>query len=594
MTAPHDPPRDGEGSAVLLAVLVDELVRGGVRDVVTSPGSRNTPLLRATVGCPGLRATSVVDERTAAFVALGLARATAGPPRPVLVTCTSGSAVAHHLPAVVEAHHARIPLILLTADRPAELLDVGAGQTIAQAGIHGDRVRWQGALAVDRAGVGEVRFVRGLAARMLAAAHGAWGAGAGPVHLNVPLREPLAPADPPDPPAGRDGDRPWVRRTGASGRPDADAVRHVAELLTGAPRAVFVAGRHEADPAMGPAVAALGELAAIPVVADPLSGARRGGAALSAYDAALRADPDGAPIPDLVVRVGDLPTSKALRRWLAALPSSTIQVHVTADGAWQDPDGVLTDVVHASPRALLEELAPRLATRSADRGWLASWTARDAAARDAMTTVLDADDAPVTEPWLAREITALMPPASTLLVAASMPIRDVEAQMAPRSGLRVLANRGANGIDGTIATAWGLAAGRDADDGPVVVLTGDVALLHDVGSLVAAGRAGVDLTVVVVDNDGGGIFHFLPVADDPSSAVRDHVLTPTGLDLPAVASAAGASLVDVPDRSALLPALRAAVVEPGVSLLVVRTDRVANRALHRTLDDVVGDRLRTG
>lgn len=590
---PASPLRDGHGSRVLAAALVEELVRAGVTDAVTSPGSRNTPLLLALAAADGLTTHSVVDERTAGFVALGLAKATG---RPAVLCCTSGSAVAQYLPAVVEAHHARVPLLVVTADRPAELRDVGAGQTIEQNGIFGGSVRWAHELGLDTADEAGVRYARTLAARAHFAATGGL-ATPGPVHLNLPLREPLAPTGPaPESPLrARPGGAPWARRTGRLGAPDADALRRLAELLATRPRTVVVAGRHESDPALGPALAALCELLGVPLLADPLSGARRGTAAIAAYDAFLR-DPTSAPAgTQLVLRLGDLPTSKPLRRWLAGLPPETPQVHVTADGVWQDPDGVLSDVLVSAPLPLLQELAPRLAHVERDPEWLPAWRRTDEAVVAAQAPLLDGDgddDAP-SEPWLARELVALLPPAATLLVAASMPIRDVEAFMAPRESVRILANRGANGIDGTLATAWGLALGRAPGDGPVHVLLGDVALQHDVGSLLALGRAGVDLTVVLVDNDGGGIFHFLPVGTEPTPDVERHVMTPTGLDVPAIVAAAGGALHPVARRGDLVPALRAAAAEPGLSVLYVRTERAANRELHRALEAAALDAARS-
>lgn len=594
MEATSPAPRDGHGSRILVTALLDELARGGVTDVVTSPGSRNTPVLAAVTGHPRLRAHSVIDERVAGFVALGLAKSSG---RPTVLCCTSGSAGAHYLPAVIEAHHAGIPLIVLTADRPAELRDVGAGQTIQQVGLFGDAVRWSHEVAVDTADAAGVRYARSLAARALLPASGVGGRGPGPVHLNLPLREPLVPReDPPSPAvAARPDGAAWVRISGGAGTPDRDAVRRLVELLVAHPQAVVVAGRRDADPELGPALAALCELLQLPLLADPLSGARRGSAAIARYDALLSAPAESSalPSPSLVLRVGDLPTSKPLRRWLAALPATVPQVHVAPDAAWQDPDGVLSDLVVAEPRALLEDVAPRIAHVDRDPAWLARWTALDARAADAHATVLDADGSAPTEPWLARELPALLPPAATLLVAASMPIRDVEAFMAPRDAIRVLANRGANGIDGTIATAWGLALDGNLRPGAVSVLLGDVALQHDVGALIAAGRAGVPLIVVLVDNDGGGIFHFLPVAEDRTAEVEAHVMTPTGLDVPAIAAVAGAELHEITSRDDLVPALRAAAKHEGLSLLHVRTDRDENRALHQRLRDAVHAALAT-
>jgi 2-succinyl-5-enolpyruvyl-6-hydroxy-3-cyclohexene-1-carboxylate synthase len=576
------PPRDGHGSRVLVQALIEELGRAGVAHAVTSPGSRNTPILIALAAADGLQVHSVIDERTAGFVAVGAAKASG---RAVVLCCTSGSAVAQYLPAVVEAHHARVPLVLLTADRPAELREVGAGQTIDQLATLRGVLRWQHEVAVDTADAATVRYARSLAARALLAAEGAAGGGAGPVHLNLPLREPLAPTgDVPETPVpARPGVAPWVARTGRLGAPDDDAVRRLGGLLASRPRAVVVAGRHEAEPRLGPALAALCELLAIPLLADPLSGARRGTAAIGRYDAVLAsgAAPSDA---ELVVRVGDLPTSKPLRRWLTGLPVDVPQVHVAADGAWQDPDGVLSELVVADPLPLLEALAPRLAHAPRDPEWLTTWRTAEERVRSAQDALLDTtDDARPTEPWLARELTALLPPAATLLVAASMPIRDVESFMAPRDAVRVVSNRGANGIDGTVATAWGLAVGRAPGDGEVLVLVGDVALQHDVGSLLAAGHAGVDLTVVLVDNDGGGIFHFLPIGEDRGPDVERLVMTPTGLDVPAIVAAAGGHVHAVARRDELVPALRAATAERGLSVVHVRTDRDENRALHRAL-----------
>lgn len=586
-------PRDGYGSRILITALLDEFARGGVTDVVTSPGSRNTPVLRAVTTHPRLRAHSVIDERAAGFVALGLAKASG---RPVVLCCTSGSAAAHYLPAVIEAHHARIPLVVLTADRPAELRDVGAGQTIQQVGLFGEFVRWSHELAVDTADAAGIRYARTLAARALLPASGAGGRGPGPVHLNLPLREPLVPDG--DAPAvavpPRDDAVPWVRRSGRLGPPDHDAVRRLGELLLAHPDAVVVAGRRDEDPELGPALAALCELLQLPLFADPLSGARRGAAAIARYDGLLSARAEQLPLPSLVLRVGDLPTSKPLRQWLAALPAAAPQVHVSADGAWQDPDGVLSDLIVADPRALLEAVAPRIAHAPRDPAWLERWVVLDRLAADAHTAVIDEDPATPTEPWLARELPALLPPAATLLVAASMPIRDIEAFMAPRDAIRVVANRGANGIDGTIATAWGLALDAGGRPGAVTALLGDVTLQHDLGALVAAGRSGIGLTVVLVDNDGGGIFHFLPIAEGRSPAIEQHVMTPTGLDVPAIAALANAQLHTVETREQLIPALRSATKHEGLSLIHVRTDRTENRVLHQRLRDAVHVALDAG
>src|SRR5690349_13048219 len=299
-----------------LRAFCDELARCGLREACTSPGSRSTPLVLSLAREPRLRATSHLDERCAAFFALGLAKASGVPP---VLACTSGTAAANYAPAVIEAHEARVPLLVLTADRPPELRDVGAGQTIDQVKLYGTAAKWYFEVDDHPASPARVRWLRQLACRAF------WTAvdgRPGPVHLNFSFREPLVP-DPggvPDIASGRDGGRPWVTRPGT--RVEAgDALRAGLKAeLEARPRAVVVAGRAERDPALGAALAAFCERAALPLLADPLSGARRGPAAIAHYDALLRDEAWGAAhAPELVLRVGDLPTSKPLRTWLARL-----------------------------------------------------------------------------------------------------------------------------------------------------------------------------------------------------------------------------------------------------------------------------------
>ncbi len=542
---------------VLLAAFVDELVRCGMTDACTSPGSRSTPLVLALAREPRLQAHSHVDERCAGFFALGLAKATG---RPVAVTCTSGTAAANLLPAVIEAHEAGVPLILLTADRPPELRDVGAGQTIDQIKLYGGAVRWFVEVGTHTAGAPRLRWMRGLACR---AYWTALGGRPGPVHLNWPLREPLIPDIPaPPPPPGRPGGRPWIARDAGRGGPAA------AELeLPGGARGVVVAGR--SDRGLAPEIPAFAARAGYPLLADPLSGARRGPAAVAHYDALLRQtgfDPD----PELVIRVGDLPTSKALRAWLADHPAAR-QVAITADGSWQDPDNVVAEVVAGDPRATLAAAGP---PAPAPADWLAGWRAADDRAARALDELLAGE---LTEPAVARALGTWLPPTSTLFVAASMPIRDVESFWPARDdGPRVLANRGANGIDGTISTAFGAAAGGP---GPVVALIGDVALAHDIGGLLAATRLGLPLTIVLLDNGGGGIFDFLPVAGE-RDVFEEHVATPTGLDFARAAALYGLEHVRVGDLAALRTAVEGALGRAGSRLIEVKTDRAENVRLH--------------
>ena len=453
-----------------------------------------------------------------------------------------------------------MPLVVLTADRPPELREVGAGQTIDQVKLYGGAVRWFFEVGTGHeATVERARWMRSLAGRALGAATGAGGGRPGPVHLNWPLREPLVPPEDlgADPLGGRADGRPWLARPLATPTSSAGAL---AEALEGAERPLVVAGRAERDPELGAAVAAFGVELRAPVLADPLSGARRGPAAVACYDALLReADFAAAQRPDVVVRVGDLPTSKPLRQWLAGLDAR--QVAFEPEGVWHDPDGVLDAVLAGDPRATLSEFAAPPAARA----WLDGWLAADAAAAAAIDEVLGDE---LSEPRVARALTASLDAGACLVVASSMPVRDVETFGAARDdgGPRVLANRGANGIDGTVSTALGVAAAG----APTTLLTGDVALAYDLSGLVSARRLGLDLSIVVLDNDGGGIFEFLPVAG-ARDAFEEHIATPPGLDLPALAAAFGLPYTEARALDDLL--------KPG--LVHVRTERRANVDLHR-------------
>ena len=545
---------------------VDELARCGVRHAVTSPGSRNAPLALTLAAEPRIRAWSVVDERSAGFFALGVAKATR---RPVVLTCTSGTAAANLLPAVVEAREARVPLVILTADRPPELREVGAGQSIDQIHLYGAAVKWFCEVGNHEPGRETAVHHRALACR----AHcSAAGGRPGPVHLNFPLREPLAPVREeldPETWQGRPDGRPWVELREPAGTPDEATVAELAKRAQTASRGVLVCGPAEADVA-APA-ARLAREAGWPLLAEPTSGVRCGRHDLTHviahYDAILRSDRFAEKHrPDLVVRLGDTPTSKPLRAWLAG----SAQVVVDPHGVWHEPTRTADTLVVADPAALCDALAAALPGRE-DGSWLDEWRAADAVVPPALA---DAGD-----PFEPRAYTALagaLPDGAVVWVASSMPIRDVETFFpVEETEIRFLANRGANGIDGTVSSALGAAAATGA---PTFLLTGELALLHDLGGLMAAARHGIELTVVCVNNGGGGIFDFLPVAEaaDPR-AFEEHIVTPSGIDLARVAALAGLrhTLAATPDE------IRAAAARPG--LVEVRTDRRRNVELHREL-----------
>jgi 2-succinyl-5-enolpyruvyl-6-hydroxy-3-cyclohexene-1-carboxylate synthase len=549
---------------LLLRAFCDELARCGLRHACTSPGSRCTPIVLSLAREPRIRCWSHIDERCAGFFSLGAAKAA---DTPVAVTCTSGTAAANLTPAVIEAHHARVPLIVLTADRPPELREVGAGQTIDQLKLYGDTVKWFFEVDLPDAAPERLRFIRTLACRAYLTA---LESPAGPVHLNMPFREPLVlDGTLPEDPTGRASGHPFVMREPPEDPPAAHGPGpHPSGHL------VIVAGAGTPEPQK---LAAFAASSGIPLLADPLSGARRGAASIAHYDLLLR-DPDftGERRPDFVFRLGDLPTSKPLRAWLASL-ADIPQIASDPSLSWQDPDAVVG--------LRLRGRLPQPAALDVEPGWLDSWRAADAAASDAIAKTL-ADE--LSEPLVARGLAEWLPPEATLFVASSMPVRDLE-EFAPvrDEGPRVLSNRGANGIDGTLSSAFGATA---AGAGPVVLLIGDVALAHDIGGLLANSRLGLALTAVLLNNDGGGIFHFLPVAGE-TDAFEEHVATPHGLEFSRVAELYGCDYERPDDVDGLRAAVERSLEATTTTLLEVRTDREQNVALHRRVADAVSAAL---
>jgi 2-succinyl-5-enolpyruvyl-6-hydroxy-3-cyclohexene-1-carboxylate synthase len=570
---------------VLLRAFVDELVRSGMRAACTSPGSRSAPLALTLARESRLRCYSHVDERCAGFFALGLAKSGG---LPVAVTCTSGTAAAELLPAAIEAHEARVPLLLLTADRPPELRGNGAGQAIDQLKLYGDAAKWFFEVGTHEATPERLRWMRTLACRAYATTlEGRPGV----------VSDEALPQDT----TGRSGDWPYVRRVSAPHSQDLDAEQQELHAAThDARRGVIVAGREERgdlDWSAGKAAAAFAAALGWPLLADPMSDARRGPAAVAHYDALLRHDAFAASVrPDLVLRVGDLPVSKPLRGWLAGL-TDVPQVALDPDGAWQDPDAVLSRSLALDPAMALGEDGNGVAP--ADPDWLARWRSADELAAEAILGALGAQTP--SEPRVALELGTLLPQGATLFVASSMPVREIETFWPVRDDPpRVLCNRGANGIDGIVSSAFGAAA---AERGPVVLLIGDVALAHDIGGLLAARRLGLKLTIVLLDNSGGGIFDFLPVAGAAMARETDplrdyeqdiytrHIATPTGLDFGDAATLYGLSHERAEDVAQFRTALEQALARESSSIVEVRGEREANVQLHRRVWQAVSAAL---
>jgi 2-succinyl-5-enolpyruvyl-6-hydroxy-3-cyclohexene-1-carboxylate synthase len=540
-----------------LQAFVDELQRCGMRHAVTSPGSRNAPLALTLAAQEGIEAVSVIDERSAGFVALGMAKASG---RPVAVTCTSGTAAANLHPAVVEAHEARVPLIVMTADRPPELREVGAGQAIDQIKLYGTAVKWFVEVGTHDPSRETAIHHRALACR-------AWWTAAsgrpGPVHLNFPLREPLAP-EPDDSLdradwAGRADRRPWTQVREHASAPHSGDVHDLASRIAGEPRGIIVCGPGHED--VAEAASRLARAAGWPILAEPTSGLRCGdhdrSSVMAHYDVLLRIEAFARQHrPGLVLRAGDMPTSKPLR----ALVADSSQIVVDPHGAWHEPTRRAELIMEASAERTFLALADAVEMKSMERvpAWLDGWRGGDAVVEEAVREAPDDFDGKVL-----AAVEPELPDEAVVWVSSSMPIRDVEAYF-PQSPkrLRFLANRGANGIDGVVSSALGASIATKL---PTWVLIGELALQHDAGGLFAARRAGVPLEIVCINNGGGGIFDFLPVAEhaDPG-AYEAHVATPS----------------EEVEPAALWPGLRE-----------VRTDRRQNVRLHRELVERVAAAL---
>ncbi len=573
----------------LALTLVDELARAGLTDACLAPGSRSAPLALALAEHPAIRLHVHIDERSAAFFALGAAKA-AG--RAAAVLCTSGTAAANLHPAVVEADQSRSPLLVLTADRPPELRGTGANQAIDQVKLYGDAVRLfcevgtpdSTAAGPDDGGAG--RYWRSLASRAWAAAVGP---PAGPVHLNLAFSEPLLPDPLHGAPApGRPDGAPWTLVARPSLSPGPGETAALRDAVRASPRGLLVLG-WGAKPSPA-AVDAFAGATGWPVLADPLSDARRGPAAISTYDSLLRVPAFATEHrPDLVVRIGAGPTSKALTGWL---DGSIPQIVIDPEGGWPDPGRTASQRLVADPSALLEAVAAALSVAPGHLGgepapsrgaWMRRWGAADAVARRAIDELLDGIEEPF-EGRVARDLVAALPDGATLVVGSSMPVRDVDAFAAPREGLRLLANRGASGIDGLVATALGAAA---ASGGPTAALLGDLAFVHDATSVLGAARRSPGAVLVVCDNGGGGIFSFLPQARLPAPQFESLFATPHGLDLTDLAAAAGIAAQRVTKASELVPALDRALASGRTQLLLVPSDRDANLARHREVTAAV-------
>jgi len=567
---------------------VEQLYQAGLRQAVISPGSRSGPLALALAEHAGIVTRAIIDERSGAFFALGMAKESGAP---AAALATSGTAGANFYPAVVEAAMAHVPLLLLTADRPIELHGWGALQTVSQDRLFGQFARWFVDLGVPEPSPAAIEHLRATATRAVATA---LRSPRGPVQINAPFREPLAPTPQPLP-LGLQG-----RRSGATSSPAAriisgvelpdraalDRIRQIAEVEA---RGVIVCGPRDVDGGLRDHLLAMGRALGYPVLAEATSQVRyggEGGEAIALYDLLLRHLPFAdAHRPRVVLKFGGGVISKVLQAWL---DGSGAEIFGFADDvALVDAAHTAAALIQGSPVAACQHLAtPRMTGRE-------EWPARFRSAEQKARSALDeafAAAGELGEPRVAREVVAALPPDANLFVSSSMPVRDLDA-FAPGSSipLRVLANRGANGIDGVVSTALGVAASSGK---PTVLLTGDLALIHDLGGWATASRQRLSLTAVVLNNDGGGIFSFLPIAQFPER-FEELFATPHGLELSRIADLCGARYCAPRSAAELKMALQAGL-EGGLHLIEIRTDRGRNVSEHRALAERVAQALGEG
>lgn len=542
--------------------LIAALAASGVEHACVTPGSRNAPLSVALADS-NIHDWSHHDERSAAFFALGIAKTTG---RPVLVVTTSGTAAVELHPALVEASASQTPLIALTADRPTDLYDIGAPQTIDQRDLFGTTVRWAHDLDVPEPADFGPTHVAALGARLVSES---LGTPAGPVHLNIRFREPLMIE------SGPVAEVPVPQVTRHRLVPDPGDISDLVTRITG--RSGLIVAGPMTDRSGSAAVANLGASLGWPIMSDPISGLRSGGHSTTAVvgsDLLAAADWLRKAPPEVVIRIGAPPTSKALRTWLGQHPQ-TPQILIAPSG-WPDPMASAEVVLRCDIEAAaagLSEAAP------APQDWLARWKHADGIATTAATAAIQTTDFP-SEPGVAAALGDALPADSMLWAASSMPIRDVDSfyPVSERT-VAIHGNRGANGIDGFISTALGAASGGR----PTTSLVGDLSMLHDVGALATAGRHPIPLTMIVINNDGGGIFHFLPQSGHQH--FERHFGTPHGLSFAPVAASLGVDSVTVDDREGFAQALRAQSEEP--RLIEVMTNREANVTIHRLIADEV-------
>lgn len=578
-------PAQGDLAQRWARLFVRALVENGVRRFVVSPGSRSTPLALAVAAHADAGTTVVIDERSAGFVALGMARATG---EPAAVICTSGTAALHLHPAIVEASAAGHPLLAITADRPWEAQGCGSPQTIDQTRLFGAHVRGFFAAGVPETEPAALRAMARIAAQAAALARGPE---PGAVHVNVPFRKPLEPSP-------RDVPGPWNAAVAALPRahaarlmPGDDALASVAQRMSIARRGVIIAGPRAGAPATRrerDAIARLAERTGFTLLAETTSGLR-GASAIGAFDAFLRVPSVAAALrPDFVLQLGMAAVSPAIGPWLAGSRAPVVAAGV---GGWVDPDGLVTEVLPGGLAEIAEALADRVSAKP-DDAWRARWRDVERRAWAAVEAHLAGDPATLREGDVARAVFEALPASGWILAGNSRPVRDLDSWVPPRDGAwTVLHQRGVSGIDGLVAGAAGASLARRE---PGALLLGDVSLAHDIGSLAVAREVRTPLAIVAIDNGGGRIFDELPLgAREDLAAERERLFTTAPrIDWSAAARAFGIAFRSVRDRTALRASLTDALAAPGATLIVAEIPDAGlpppRRGLHAAVRAALG------
>jgi len=563
-----------------MSIFVEEWAACGLEAVCIAPGSRSTPLTLAFAARPEIKIYRHLDERSAGFFALGLALASR---RPVALVCTSGTAAANFHPAIIEAYYSRVPLLVLTADRPAELRGSGANQTIDQIKMFGDHVRWSVEVPTPQRDAPEVvlRHLRTLAARAYATADGLT---KGPVHLNFPFRKPLEPEGSAD--SRADGHvvveqtRPFTRIGRGRMTAGTEQIAAVATTIRAYPRGLIVCGPDCPDGEFPAAVKVLAERCGYPILSDALSNVRHGARNTSEYVVGgyhlwLAASRETIGTPDVILRFGTVPTSSALAAYLeSANPAA--HIHVREDGEWADDLHLTREMLQADPTSFCAALAEAFGGdgQRPDSEWLACWRAAERAGWERLDEAMG--DADFFDGSAVRQTLATLPDSCALFAGNSMPVRHVDTFDRPDARrLTMYGNRGASGIDGNVSTALGLAASGRHEH--VVAILGDITFYHDMNGLLAVGQLGLrNVTFVVINNDGGGIFHRLPIArHDPP--FTDLFLTPHGLTFEHAAAMYGLAHRHVLDEAGLAQALNQAFKGSNGSMVIeVSTNSAAD------------------